>query len=163
LEPNIFGGTTPTTAPGALCSVVALTKDGRIKQFSPWDAVDYHACEANAFTFGVETEKKGDWEPTTNGQLLGWGRILAGYWQKGLPREINGRAWYNGVRSVPPRGPYPAPLVSHEALDIRACDFHTDYLPDEDMRKIVFLAHEVLGEETGDGGQRRRRRVYSLS
>jgi hypothetical protein len=115
-----------------------LPKDAPAIQFAEIDAVCFHACEWNHDLFGVETEKLGDWEPTTDSQITEWGRIARGAREYG----VDASGYDNSIHTLDPnRGlPEGTNYAAHRALRQYACDPHQDYLPDEEMARVFALA-----------------------
>jgi hypothetical protein len=139
-----------------------LPKVGPAKQFSPIDAVNFHACEWNRRMAGGETEKyqgyedRPDYEETTPDQIKSWATIAAAMYERfGL-----GFGYHSGAR-IPIGAPLPwngAFYIAHRSLVHHACDQHSDYLPDADMAKAFALAGGGASPVSD-----RRRRVVAAS
>lgn len=115
------------------------------EQYAPIDAVTYHACEHNTWLTGWETEKLGDWEPTTPDQIRGWAYVIAALRELGVPF-----GYHDGDHDVWPPGQYPASFCSHRSLRQKSCDQHQDYLPDADMAAAYRLSLALTGAREDD-------------
>lgn len=109
-----------------------LPKEDPAEQYGEWDSTHWHACEWNAWSFGLELERFPG-EPMTANQVWWAAYIILAI------QEHTGQAltldWIDEPIASPTSGP--AGYLNHGALLIRACDPHSDGWTFDEWQQIL--------------------------
>lgn len=98
---------------------ILIRQDGEVVMFAPWDSINWHACEWNPITIGIEVESLDG--SITDLQIVSLG--IVSYFLM-VMTGITATFWDGG--RIPVGSSIPAGVTNHRDLHENACDEHYD-------------------------------------